>query len=230
MRLTVSLNKGIEVVIPQAMPQVQANKMIPGFILKQQHWINTTLQKLQSQQNHKALLRECQLPETIFIKAAGKEIRVVYEKLEIDKLLLRVHNPATIMISGALNDRYHVFKLLEQHFKNHAYGFLQKRLSQMSEQTGLIYNRLTVRAQKTRWGSCSAKKNINLNYRLLFVDIQLLDYILLHELVHTVHLNHSRNFWRLVEQFMPDYKHRDKQISQVRKELPCWIFYKELMQ
>jgi len=228
MRLIVSLEKGVEVVIPRSMSQHQANQLIPEFIIKQQHWINTTLQKLSAPQRAKLSLVDCQLPETIGLKAVGNEFRVEYKELAIKKVLLKTIGTETIMISGALSDRYHIFKLLEHYFKNYAYSFLYKHLCQMSEQTGLNFNRLTVRAQKTRWGSCSCRRNINLNYRLLFIDKLLVDYILLHELAHTIHLNHSHDFWLLVDQFMPDYKHRDKQINQIRKELPCWVFYKEL--
>lgn len=228
LRLSVSLEKGVEVVIPRAMSQRQVKQVLPAFIIKQQHWINVTLQKLLSQQTLKPLLVDCPLPEIIDLKAVGNEFKLEYKELAINKVLLKTIGSETINISGALNDRYHVFKLLEHFFKNYAYRFLYQRLCQLSEQTGLDFNHLTVRAQKTRWGSCSARKNINLNYRLLFIDSQLVDYILLHELAHTVHLNHSSDFWLLVEQFMPDYKHRDKQINQIRKELPRWIFYKEL--
>jgi predicted metal-dependent hydrolase len=228
MHLSVSLKKGVEVVVPRSISQRRANHLIPQLIIKQQHWINTTLQKLSTQQRLKPLLVDCQLPEIIDLKAVGNEFKVEYKELVINKVLLKTIGFETIAISGALSDRYHIFKLLEHYFKNYAYSILYKRLCQMSEQTGLTFNHLTVRSQKTRWGSCSARKNINLNYRLLFIDSRLVDYILLHELAHTVHLNHSRDFWLLVEQFMPEYKLMDKQINQIMKELPCWIFYKEL--
>ncbi len=228
LRLSVSLDKGVEVIIPRSMSQQQIKQVIPEFIIKQQRWINVSLQKLSSQVRSKPLLANCRLPVSIALKAVGSEFSIEYKELAINKVLLSTKGLETIIISGALSDRYHVFRLLEHYFKQYAYPILYQRLCQISEQTGLDFNRLTVRAQKTRWGSCSAKKNINLNYRLLLIDSQLVDYILLHELAHTVHLNHSSDFWLLVEQFMPDYKHRDKQINQTRKELPCWVFYKEL--
>ena len=229
MRLTVSLDKGIEIVIPQAMSQVQAYKMIPGFVLKQQGWINTTLQRLSRQHHLKPRLADCHLPQAIELIALNKTFKLEYTGLIREKLILRMTDEKTLSLSGSLSRRYEIFQLLEQFLRRYAYDFIHNRLSRMSRQTGLTFNRLTIRAQKTRWGSCSSKKNINLNYRLLFVDRQLLDYILLHELAHTVHLNHSKDFWDLVEKFMPDYKTRDEQINRIRDTLPCWVFYKELL-
>lgn len=69
-------------------------------------------------------------------------------------------------------------------------------------------NRITIRNQKTRWGSCSSKGNLNYNWRLLMAPAWVLDYVVVHELCHLVYLNHSRQFWQLVEQILPDYRNR----------------------
>jgi predicted metal-dependent hydrolase len=82
----------------------------------------------------------------------------------------------------------------------------------VSIQTSLPYNRVSIRGQKTRWGSCSSDKNINLNYKLLFLEPEFVKYIIIHELCHTIHLNHSREFWQLVGDFYPDYRDIRKQI------------------
>ena len=72
----------------------------------------------------------------------------------------------------------------------------------------------TVKDQKTRWGSCSAKGNVNFNYQLAFLPDELLDYVVIHELAHRRHMNHSRAFWAEVEKYCPDYLERREQLKE----------------
>ncbi|MEA3359400.1 MAG: YgjP-like metallopeptidase domain-containing protein [Thermodesulfobacteriota bacterium] len=81
---------------------------------------------------------------------------------------------------------------------------LTLRLNELSSLHGFTYNRVFIRNQKTRWGSCSARNNINLNMNLLRLPKDLIDYVILHELVHTREKNHSKNFWAELNKFVGD--------------------------
>ena len=83
--------------------------------------------------------------------------------------------------------------------KTSAREYLISRLEFLSSANNLTYNRVSFRFQKTRWGSCSSKKNISLNYKLLTLKPELIDYVILHELAHTKHMNHSQEFWNFLE-------------------------------
>lgn len=74
------------------------------------------------------------------------------------------------------------------------------------------YHRVSIKRQSTRWGSCSKLRNLNFNYKLLFLPPALLDYVVVHELCHLEELNHSRAFWQLVAQTIPDYKIRRREL------------------
>ena len=83
-----------------------------------------------------------------------------------------------------------------------------KRVRHYCETMGVTVGYVTVKSQKTRWGSCSAKGNVNFNYQLAFLPEELLDYVVIHELAHRRHMDHSRAFWAEVEKYCPDYRER----------------------
>jgi predicted metal-dependent hydrolase len=94
---------------------------------------------------------------------------------------------------------------LELWFKRQARSHFRHRLNHWAQEMGVEYNRLAIRSQKTIWGSCSAKNNINLNWRLMWMPFRVADYVVIHELSHLNHMDHSRAFWIHVHQFEPDY-------------------------
>lgn len=90
---------------------------------------------------------------------------------------------------------------------------LVRRLAQLAARHGFSYNRVFVRNQKTRWGSCSSANNINLNINLARLPRELMDYIILHELVHTRVKNHSPRFWEMLGRHIPDPKIIDRRLN-----------------
>ncbi len=93
---------------------------------------------------------------------------------------------------------------------------LVRRLDLLSQRHGLPYNRVFIRNQATRWGSCTAKHNINLNYRLAALPNELIDYVIIHELVHTKVMNHGRAFWARLEKHVPGAKGLDAMLRGYR--------------
>ena len=89
-----------------------------------------------------------------------------------------------------------------------------KRVRHYCEAMGVTVGYVTVKNQKTRWGSCSAKGNVNFNYQLAFLPDELLDYVVIHELAHRRHMNQSRAFWAEVEKYCPDYLERREQLKE----------------
>jgi len=94
-----------------------------------------------------------------------------------------------------------------------AKNILIKRLEELTENNGFNYNKVFIRNQKTRWGSCSSKNNINLNIKLVKLPGELIDYVILHELVHTRIKNHSREFWAELDGHVGDAKKMDHKLK-----------------
>ena len=76
------------------------------------------------------------------------------------------------------------------------------------------YGRISVRQQKTRWGSCSVRGNLNFNWKLALMPEEILDYVVVHELAHRVEMNHSPRFWAVVETVLPDWRERRRWLKQ----------------
>ncbi len=97
-------------------------------------------------------------------------------------------------------------------YKEEARKLVHHRLEYFNTEYGFHYKNVSIRDQKTRWGSCSSKKNLNFNYKILFLTQEQQDYIIIHELCHLQELNHSPRFWKLVSRLVPNYNILRKEI------------------
>ena len=80
----------------------------------------------------------------------------------------------------------------------------------MASEYGIEYNNIRITSARTRWGSCSSKKNLSFSYRLIQVPLDVIDYVIIHELAHLKHMNHSKQFWNHVGSMMDDYKEKEE--------------------
>ncbi len=90
-------------------------------------------------------------------------------------------------------------------YKLKAFNLVVKKAEQWNLVYGFNYNKINIKNQKTRWGSCSRKGNLNFNYKIVYLPEELLDYLVVHELCHLKEFNHSKKFWALVAKTIPDY-------------------------
>ena len=214
--LRVTLTHGLEVVIPSA----AARRQIPEVLAKNRTWIERALKRLGDEQV--AANRELQTPPAMISLPAVAEMWTITQehingtrpRLE-ERAFHHLHLRADLGDSGWQT-------LLRTWLIARAEKAFSTWLKQLSERTQLRYARITVRLQKTRWGSCSRHGNISLNARLLFVAPEIASYVLLHELCHTKELNHSIRFWRLVERFEPNWRKLDRALTEASRTLPRW--------
>jgi predicted metal-dependent hydrolase len=104
-------------------------------------------------------------------------------------------------------------------YKNEAKTYFEKEAYILAERFGYRYNKISVRSQKTRWGSCSKRKNLSFNWKLIKAPPSVIEYLILHELVHTEFMNHSRRYWQKIQSLAPDYQKASQWLKEHGREL-----------
>ncbi|MCX6718517.1 MAG: M48 family metallopeptidase [Candidatus Staskawiczbacteria bacterium] len=97
--------------------------------------------------------------------------------------------------------------------------FVENRLSYFNKFYKFEINRVAIKNTSTRWGSCSSKKNLNFNYKIIYLKPYLADYLIVHELCHLGQLNHSKKFWALVAKAIPNYAEINKELRKIHIKL-----------
>ena len=105
-----------------------------------------------------------------------------------------------------------------QTYKEEARALVHARLTAFNAHYGFTYHRVTIRAQRSRWGSCSKKGTLNFNYAILFLPPDLCDAVIVHELCHLKEFNHGKAFWSLVAETIPDYLERKKKLANIHPD------------
>lgn len=212
-RLQITKQDGLVVIIPARFDQ----RLIPNILKEKADWIQKTMEKV----NKEPAIKITELPEKMELQSVGETWMVVYRTEPVNRIRLEQQAHARVLIvSGKVDDRKAVARLLKAWLKEKAVTILPAWLQKLSRKYGLPYNGLTIRDQKTRWGSCSSLKNINLNIKLILLPAHLVNYVLIHELCHTRVLSHSSAFWKLVGGYFPEYKKARKQIREISRSLP----------
>ncbi len=124
----------------------------------------------------------------------------------IDVININVNQRIYNKLANSEDKSRYVQKQLAHFFKYQAEQILKQRLSAISDETTLIPNKVNIRLYRSRWGSCNNRGEVSFNYLLMMTPLFVIDYVIVHELCHLVHLNHSQNFWQLVATHQPQYK------------------------
>ncbi len=194
LRLQINPSTGLEVVIPRRCKSEEAEK----FILKKKDWILKHLNTVQ--------VRE----EFLFL---GNRVEV---KQKFD-LFLKKHRVRfqgdILIIESPDGSSENIDALYKTWLKHRAKLYLPERTKILAEKNNFSYSRITIRSQKTRWGSCSTSGSISLNYKLMKYRPEIIDYVIIHELCHTKQMNHSKKFWSLVERILPNYKELKRELK-----------------
>ncbi|MFZ5633520.1 MAG: M48 family metallopeptidase [Bacillota bacterium] len=197
LRLEVDAESGLQVVVPERFNAAG----LEAVLRRKQGWILDKLDHFARLTESRRLLRR---------QGGG---RVLYRGREHQVEIKTGTGPASVQADGEKlvvtvpgGAEGQAGAVLEQWLRRMARLVIKQRLEALSRRLNLAFHRVFIRDQKTRWGSCSRRKNLNFNWRLVMAPPPVLDYIVVHELMHLVEPNHSTRFWALVEEVCPDYK------------------------
>lgn len=221
-RLSLSVEDGLEVVVPTNYDRLK----IPELVQQKRDWIARNQLKLNEREAFFQSQAPHELPDCIKLRSLNEEWQIEYRQIPTKSASINISEKKTqfrLVLSGNITDIKSCKALLKQWLIQKAEKHLFSWLRKVSIRTKMPYRTTAVRGQKTLWGSCSGDRNISLNYKLLFLESKVVEYVLLHELCHTVHMNHSDKFWKLVSKFEPNYKALDKSLNQAWKIIPAWL-------
>jgi hypothetical protein len=188
MKISVKPDKSVLV----SFPFFVSEKEVLAFLARNETWIRKQQEKAEKQQ--------ISFNEGFFVKT---RMHTVYLQKGLSTGDVNVkNNDVTIFIRDfqSENARLAVEYTLTQIFRMEAHLLLPKRLTELAHKFGFSYNKVSIRNNKRNWGSCSSRNNISLNLQMMKLPDQLIDYILLHELVHTEIKDHSERFWKKLDE------------------------------
>lgn len=220
-RLSIRVSKSaeVEIVAPCGCPK----KRIAEFVTAKSGWIEKTVRKVDLERRSRPEESQGELPSKIVLRSLSTEWTVDYQKNNRNGVSVQAVAPQQLRVSGAVDHIPTCHYVLQQWVRKQAKFYIPQWLQSASKDANLPYNKVTIRRQKTLWGSCSSKASINLNDKLLFLPFPMVRYVLIHELCHTVHMNHSPDFWALVEQKEPNYQTLDKDLNDAWHFVPDWL-------
>ncbi|MEB3232605.1 MAG: SprT family zinc-dependent metalloprotease [Leptolyngbyaceae bacterium] len=217
--IKVSRTAEVEIVVPPGCPQ----QRILDFVMGQQAWIDRTVKKVEGKRRSRPPEAPLKRPDTLILRSIPAEWQITYQPSSSLSIRIASPQPLQLHLSGNVDFVPNCHSTLRQWVRQQAQIYLPQWLATVSQATGLTYQKVGIRRQKTLWASCSSKSNISLNDKLMFLPFPLVRYILVHELCHTVHMNHSPDFWALVATQDPDYQTADTAMKNALQYVPDWF-------
>ncbi|MGA7932679.1 MAG: SprT family zinc-dependent metalloprotease [Kovacikia sp.] len=217
--LKISMAGSLEIIVPPGFDQ----KHIPDILQRKQPWIDRIIQRMQDRQALAGVETSEALPQQILLRAIAEIWQVEYHTTPLPGIRVTEQPSFKLALFGNIDDQETCKIALQRWVSRKAHGHLVPWLKSVSKELRLPFEQTLIRKQKTRWGSCSSSKTISINCKLLFLPNNLVRYVFIHELCHTVHLNHSSRFWNLVGKYEPYYQQIDNSLRDARCYVPLWM-------
>jgi hypothetical protein len=219
-RLLVSVRDGgLTVVVPKGFDR----RRIPKVLRERRPWIERAQKRIAEQRRRSGSEVGDGLPVSVNLRAIGEEWHIEYRARSETEDSGGSDGRRTLCVRGAVEDKAGCKRALRRWVHAQARRHLVPRVLELSRRHRLPIARVTVRSQRTRWGSCSERNSISLNEKLVFLPPRLVSQLMVHELCHTVHHNHSKEFWALVEALSPGCRELERELRTAWRYVPAWF-------
>jgi hypothetical protein len=209
-RLEVRQETGLTVVTPNSYKL----KHLSALLELKSNWI---LDKLTKYGQVQSLSDEKETKSGDTIPYLGRNLEVVTRQNRKNVNSVKLDRNKLVVTIGSANSRLNL--VLEQWYRMQAAKLIKEKADKLSARLGLTYNRIIIREQKTRWGSCSHKGNLSFNWKLIMAPEPVIDYVIIHELAHLKEMNHTKRFWELVAEHCPRWREHKKWLKEHETEL-----------
>jgi predicted metal-dependent hydrolase len=224
-RRSVQLRITVEDGLIVAIPSGGGHPDIAQLLREKIGWILSHLARTE-EIRRRAASPEAKRPTTIALCAIGHSWSVIYRETKAGTVDVQTdHHRDAVLLSGPTEDERACQVALCRWLSESAREVLGPWLVTLAREKGFVFTNLTIRRQQTRWGSCSSEGAISLNCKLLFLPKELVRYVLIHELCHTVEHNHSRRFWNLVRQHEPEADVLRRRMHRAWQTVPPWAHH-----
>ncbi len=215
-RLEMKWESGLTVVVPRSYDL----GWLPDLLRAKWSWILSNLAGCREAQPPSTGMR-LKSGDTVHYLGRGLELAVRRNSSKSDSVSLE---GGRLMVSlGSASRGLSV--ALEQWYRMQAAKLLKERVDELSARFGVAYKRLTIRGQRTRWGSCSQKGSLSFNWKLMMAPEPVIDYVAIHEIAHLKEMNHSKRFWKLVAEHCPRWREHRKWLKEHDAELAAGLSY-----
>ena len=205
----------VEVVVPRR----TSARAVKSFVEENREWIDRARDSFSRNYTPESFA----LPTKISLPTIGEHVGVRYlAEADATKVRYRFSN-GNVTLTGNTGDDQQCIDALKRWLSGRARRAFEPQLKALSLLTETPYKKVHIRMQRTCWGSRSSSGTVSLNLCLLFLQPELTRYLLIHELCHGRHMNHSKRFWKLVSRFEPDYKTLDRRLGESWRAVPNWL-------
>lgn len=205
---------GVELVVPRG----TRPKTVQSFVEAHRKWIEAAWAQIE----HEYIGDRSARPDRVVLNALGREFGVAYRHEPRSRMRWQLTGDS-LDIRCKTADLSDAPEVLRAWLMSEARRCLPASVFQEASRVGDTPKRVQVRLQRTRWGSCSARGTISVNAALLFLAPELSRYLVIHELCHMRHMNHSGAYWRHVARFEPEYRRLDAELSRSWQRIPWWV-------
>jgi len=218
-RLKVTPEDGLVVVVPRGYDEMR----IPAILNRKKEWIADAMDRAARTRRFLEPKPCTYLPDRLNLQAVSEIWTVKYCRDGTRAGIALRADAGTITMTGGSITRADAVRKLNDWLRLRVRDSLFPLAQSLADKHRLPLRRLLVKSQRTRWASCSAKRNLALNTKLLFLPPDLVRYVLIHELCHLREMSHSRQFWLLVQSICPEYKALDARLRDAWKTVPSWV-------